>query len=234
MPDRDQIPRPARHLLYDLTGPLRRRRWNRVPGIERVPRERGIVLTFDDGPDERVTARILDALESAGARGTFFVLGERVREQPELAREVSARGHEVALHGMSHFRHDGLAAAEARAELASGAEAIEEVVGLRPRWYRPPFGRSSPELAAACDELGLGLAYWTAWGHDWEAIPARAIARRVRRSLEAGTIVLLHDSALYAQRDDAGPTVDAIPLIAAAAGDSPLITLGEAIGERAA
>src|SRR3954470_11369550 len=114
---RDAIPSPARRLLYDATAPLRRRRWDRVPGLERVPADRGAVLTFDDGPDEEVTPRVMDALEAADARGTFFVLGERVLEHPDLSREIEARGHELALHGMTHHRHDALDAAGARSEL---------------------------------------------------------------------------------------------------------------------
>jgi peptidoglycan/xylan/chitin deacetylase (PgdA/CDA1 family) len=232
---RDVIPSPARRVLYELTAPLRRRRWDRVPGVERVPADRGVVLTFDDGPDEKVTPRVMDALEGVGARGTFFVLGERVLEHPELTREIEERGHELALHGMTHYRHDALSAADAKVELTEGASALESTLGHRPRWYRPPFGRSSPELAAACGELDLELVYWTSWGHDWEPLSAARIAGKVGRDLSPGAIVLLHDSALYAERDDAQPTVDAIPIIAGSAREagSALVTLGAAVSDPA-
>lgn len=206
-----------------------------MPGVERVPAEKGVALTFDDGPDESVTRKVLDALEDVNAKGTFFVLGERVLEHPDLAREVCDRGHELALHGTTHYRHDALDDAEATRELSTGMNAIEATVGHKPRWYRPPFGRSSPQLASTCADLGLGLVYWTAWGHDWEEISATQIARRVQRDLSPGAIVLLHDSALYAQRDDAQPTVDAIAIIAEAAREygSPLVTLGAALSDPA-
>jgi peptidoglycan/xylan/chitin deacetylase (PgdA/CDA1 family) len=213
---RRAIPRPVRQRLYDWS-PSRRRRWRQTPGLRTVPPGAGAVLSFDDGPDPGCTPDVLDALRAAGAKATFFVLGVHARESPELIRRMIAEGHEVALHGMTHRRHDALPAAEMRRELADGAAAIEGVVGERPRWYRPPFGSSSPALAELCRELGMDLAYWSAWGQDWEdSTPAR-IAALVERDLEPGAIVLLHDSARYGQRDVADATVEALPPIAAAA-----------------
>jgi peptidoglycan/xylan/chitin deacetylase (PgdA/CDA1 family) len=212
---RRAIPRPLRQRLYDWS-PSRRRRWREVPGIERLPGRDAVALTFDDGPDRKFTPPLLDALAGAGARATFFVVGERLEGNEDLLHEIESQGHEIALHGMTHRRHDRLDDAEARAELTAGLAAIERAGLRRPRWYRPPFGGSSPSLADLCRELGLGLAYWSAWGQDWEAISAERISALVLRDLEPGGIVLLHDSPLYAERDDAGPTVAAIPLLASA------------------
>ena len=227
---RRAIPRPVRQLLYDLS-PSRERRWRRVPGIRQVPPSEGIVLTFDDGPDDRSTAQVLDALDASEAKATFFVLGERVREKPDLALELLVRGHEVALHGMVHRRHDTLSEPEAKKELSAGLEAIEATLQYRPRWYRPPFGRASAQLASVCEELDLGLVYWTVTGHDWEPIPAAKIARIALRDIGPGAVVLLHDSATFNPRDDAGPTIDAIPIISdwARRKGLPLASLGAAL-----
>src|SRR5664279_2811188 len=102
---RAAIPRPVRQRLYDWS-PSRRRRWREVPGLQHVPAAGGAALTFDDGPDPVFTPRLLDALEGAGATATFFVVGERIAGNEELLREVERRGHEIALHGMTHRRHD--------------------------------------------------------------------------------------------------------------------------------
>jgi peptidoglycan-N-acetylglucosamine deacetylase len=225
MPDRRQlrsaIPAPLRQWIYDRrrTG---RRQWRQAPGVETVPPSGGAVLSFDDGPDPVFTPILLDALEEAGAGATFFVVGERVAGNEELLREIEARGHEIALHGMTHRRHDGLEEAEARAELSDGLAAIEAAAVARPRWYRPPFGAASPVLSQLCGELGLGIAYWSGWGQDWDPIPAARIAALVDRDLGPGAVILLHDSALYAEREDARPTVEAIPLIAARARERSL------------
>jgi peptidoglycan-N-acetylglucosamine deacetylase len=210
------VPGPVRRRLYDWS-PGKRRRWRQAPGIETVPPAAGAVLSFDDGPDPEFTPPLLDALERAGAGATFFVVGERVAGNEELLREVEARGHEVALHGMRHRRHDRLPDAQARAELTEGLAAIEAAGVARPRRYRPPYGATSPALARFCGELGLQLAYWSSWGQDWEPIPAAQIAALVERDLEPGAVVLLHDSPLYAERRDARPTIEAIAPIAAAA-----------------
>jgi peptidoglycan-N-acetylglucosamine deacetylase len=227
---RRAIPQPVRRRLYDWS-PSRRQRWRRVPGLEAVPAGAGVALTFDDGPDPDGTPPVLDALAVAGARASFFVLGGHVAEQPELTREIAAQGHEIALHGMEHRRHDRLSAAEAERELAAGIEAIESACGRRPAWYRPPFGASSPILAEVGAKLGLELAYWSAWGQDWEESSPAHIAALVRRDLEPGAIVLLHDSARYAQRTSADATAGSIPLIAAAARDGglDLLTLSGAV-----
>lgn len=217
------LPSPLRHLLYEL-GPSRGRRWRQIPGIVRA-RTGSMVLTFDDGPDDRGTPAVLRALDAEGVKATFFVLGSRVRELPDLTREIRDRGHDLALHGMTHRPHDHLLEAEARAELEAGLAAIEEATGERPRWYRPPFGRPSEALGAACRALELELVYWSSWGYDWEPQPASRIARRVVADLDPGAIVLLHDSARYAERDDPAPTAEALaPIVRSAreAGLSPM------------
>ncbi|MGB7684211.1 MAG: polysaccharide deacetylase family protein [Solirubrobacterales bacterium] len=214
---RGAIPGSVRQRIYDRRR-SKRRAWKRAPGTETVPPGSGAALTFDDGPDPEFTPLLLDALDRSGAKATFFVVGERVGDNEALLREVQARGHEVALHGMTHRRHDGLDQEAARAELTEGLAAIESAGVTRPRRYRPPFGASSPTLARVCNELGLEIAYWSAWGQDWDPIPAARIAGLVERDLEPGAVILLHDSALYAEREDARATVEAVPLIAAAAG----------------
>lgn len=234
MPDRRQlrraIPRPIRQRLYDWS-PSRWGRWHKVPGLRRIPPGAGIALTFDDGPDEVCTPELLDVLAELGATATFFVIGERVVEDPGLAREIAERGHELGLHGMTHRRHDRLGEDEARKDLSLGLEAIERATGHRPGWYRPPYGASSPLLASICSELGLALAYWSAWGQDWEDISAAEIARLVLRDLDAGSVILLHDSPLYAEREDAKPTVESVPIIARSARDLglDLVSLGTAL-----
>jgi peptidoglycan-N-acetylglucosamine deacetylase len=212
---RGAIPWPVRQRLYDRDAG-RKRRWRLAPGVERLSDEGLAALTFDDGPGGSDTRAVLDALSTAGAPATFFVLGEHVLEQPELVHEIRDRGHELALHGMTHRRHDRLEEAEAEEDLRRGMAAIEEVGGQRPRWYRPPFGRPSPLLASICERLELTLVYWTAWGHDWEPVPSSHVARTVLRDLGPGGIALLHDSARYGQRGDARATAAAVPEIAAA------------------
>jgi peptidoglycan-N-acetylglucosamine deacetylase len=201
--------------------------WRELPGLERVPG--GIALTFDDGPDPDSTPAVLDALDAAGVRATFFVLGEQLMSHHAIARDALQRGHELGLHGFGHERHADMPGRSAADDMARGVGTFEAAVGRRPRFYRPPYGRFNDASHGACADLGLEPVYWSAWGFDWEALGPERIADLVARDLAEGAIVLLHDSPRYAPRDSALPTAEAIPLIverAAAAGVS-LGPLGE-------
>jgi peptidoglycan-N-acetylglucosamine deacetylase len=193
-------------------------RWRRFPGRERT--RSGVALTFDDGPDPDATPAVLEILDRAGVRATFFLVGEQLLVHHELGGAIAAAGHEVALHGFRHVEHEELS--QPRDDLLRGLDAVEAATGLRPVLFRPPYGRFSPSSYVAARELGLEPVYWSAWGSDWEAIPPVRIAELVRRDLASGAIVLLHDSARYAQRPSARPTVQALPEILADVGAAGL------------
>jgi peptidoglycan-N-acetylglucosamine deacetylase len=206
--------------------------WERFPGLERLdPGANRVALTFDDGPDDDATPAVLDALDAIGARATFFMLGEQLMLNPRLGQEVAGRGHEIALHGFGHAHHEDLTPTEARDDLARGLGAVEAATGSRPVLYRPPYGRLSEHSHAACLALELTPVYWSAWGEDWESIGAARIAELVSRDLADGTIVLLHDSPRYADRESAEPSAHALAPLAERAREAGLsfVTLGEAL-----
>jgi peptidoglycan/xylan/chitin deacetylase (PgdA/CDA1 family) len=214
--------------------PSRSRRWRELSGIERVPAVGQAVLTFDDGPDSSPegTPAILGALDSAGAKATFFLVGEQISESPDLVAEILDRGHEVGVHGQRHFRHDRVPTEESVADIEAGYAALVAATDFTPRFYRPPYGKLSAAGAETCRRLGLEVAYWSTWGLDWEPLSGERIARRVNRDLGDGAIVLLHDSARYAVRPSAVETARAIEEIAARASvlGLDLVTLGDACG----
>jgi peptidoglycan/xylan/chitin deacetylase (PgdA/CDA1 family) len=148
----------------------------------------------------------------------------------DVAREVVARGHEVALHGFTHQHHEDLTPQGARDDLARGLGAAEAATGRRARFYRPPYGRFTEHSYDACRKLDLEPVYWTTWGQDWDALSAERIADLVTRDLGDGTIVLLHDSTRYADRESAAPTANALAPIAERARELglSLVSLGEA------
>jgi peptidoglycan-N-acetylglucosamine deacetylase len=184
-------------------------RWRRFPGRERL--DHGYALTFDDGPDRDATPAVLEALAACGVPATFFLVGEQLQLNSELGKEIVTAGHAVGLHGFDHVGHDALP--DPRDDLVRGLDAIESACGVRPRTFRPPYGRFSEASYAACLELGLEPLYWSGWGMDWEPLPPERIAELVSRDLEPGAIVLLHDSPRYAHRPSAAPTAEAIPAI---------------------
>lgn len=210
------LPQAARERLY-AWHPGRAGRWALHPGLQRVPDAAHVVLTFDDGPAEDATPAVLDALDDAGVAATFFLLGSQARDHRDLAGELVRRGHEIALHGYDHRRHDRIDAAASSDDITRGAAAIEDVLGIRCERYRPPYGKMSDAAAATCAQLQLTVVYWSAWGLDWEEVSATRIAEVVLEQISGGSIVLLHDTARFARRRSAVPTADAVALITAGA-----------------
>lgn len=175
----------------------------RLPAVGRVATRRTaghgaaghVALTFDDGPDPASTPDFLAALDALGVRATFFVLGSMLERSPDLGRELVRRGHEVGVHGWHHRRPLYPRPGRDLAELRAAAAAVTEVCGVRPRWYRPPYGVLSSGLAAAAHRLGLRTVLWTACGRDWTAHASPdSVYRSLRPGLRGGATVLLHDS----------------------------------------
>ena len=167
----------------------------RLPGLAGVGRPGHVALTFDDGPDPESTPRFLDALEALGVRATFFVLGDGVVRHPSVARAAVRRGHELAVHGWSHDRPWLPAPADDARAVLRAADAVRELTGRRPLWYRPPYGILTSGRWAAARAAGLRPVLWTAWGRDWTAgaTPA-SVQAAVAAGLRGGGTVLLHDT----------------------------------------
>jgi peptidoglycan/xylan/chitin deacetylase (PgdA/CDA1 family) len=175
---------------------------------------RGVALTFDDGPHPEGTPATLEALRSAGAKATFFLVGEQVERRLTLAREIAAEGHELAVHG---YRHRLLLRRSPRAladDLARCAELVGEAAGREPRCYRPPYGVFSLAGLAIARRNGWVPLLWSRWGRDWArwATPG-SIAWLATNGLTPGDVVLLHDADHYSVEGSWRGTVAALPRI---------------------
>jgi peptidoglycan/xylan/chitin deacetylase (PgdA/CDA1 family) len=177
--------------------------------VQGPPGARGVVLTFDDGPDPASTLRVLEALDAARAKATFFVVARKAEEHPEIIRDIIRRGHAVGLHSYAHDRLFALrSTASVREDLQRGLRVLEGLVGQRPTLFRPPVGHTNPSIARAVDDLDLLVVGWSVSGRDGvsAADPGRVLAR-VRHGLRDGAIVLLHDAAERGGRIPAGVSV---------------------------
>ncbi len=185
-----------------------------VDALVRGPRgARGVALTFDDGPHPRWTPRILEILARRGVRATFFVVGRKVEDHPEVLRAIVDAGHGVGLHSYAHDRLFALRSERrVRDDLERGMAVLERVLGRAPTLFRPPIGHTNPRIARVVDALGLVVVGWTLGGRDGLA-RARPddVASRVRRDLRDGAIVLLHDAPERGDREPAA--VRALPVI---------------------
>lgn len=166
------------------------------PNLRRLPEAAGraVALTFDDGPDPRVTPAVLDLLDRHGARASFFCVGRRVLAHPELAAEIARRGHRVENHTFAHRAsfccHPPPAMAR---EIDRAQAAIETATARAPRYFRPPAGLGNPALEPLLAARGLTLVSWTRRAYDTVVRDPAAVYRRLVHRLEGGEILLLHD-----------------------------------------
>ena len=179
----------------------------------RIDRD-AVALTFDDGPHAEGTPAVLEELARRGATATFFLVGEQVVQRPALAHEIVAAGHEVAVHGFRHTLLLRRRVAAVADDLARAVDAIGEATGVRPTLYRPPYGILSAGALTHVRALGWRTLLWSTWGRDWERrATAQSIARRATKGLQAGDVVLLHDSDAYSSADSWRRTAAALPSV---------------------
>lgn len=191
----------------------------------------GVALTFDDGPDPRTTPLVLDRLDQLSLRATFFCLGQQVMAHPTLVGEIVARGHQVETHGFRHDHHFARSPRWVRADLDAAIEAMGQV-GVRPRWFRPPFGQTTGATMVEARRHDLRLVLWSAWGREWDEPDAGAVARRVRSGIDPGGIVLLHDADVQSPAGSSRRAAEALGSIAEDLNGKGLaaLTLDELVG----
>jgi len=152
-----------------------------------------LFLTFDDGPDPRFTPAILDILEQAGMVATFFVVGSAAVCHPQLIRRMVAQGHEVANHTWSHRHPWTLPESVARREVTGASQALADLLGRAPRYFRPPHGRLRRCMLEETAALGQTVVLWTLSGVDWGPWGRAAWISRRLDGARGRDIVLLHD-----------------------------------------
>ena len=201
------------YLLPGLAGiwpPLRR-----PLGVEdRTASGEGYALTFDDGPHAQGTPAALEILAREHVRATFFLVGEQVRRNPGVAREIVQAGHEVGLHCDRHRNLLRLTPWQVREDISRALDTIETVTERTPSLYRPPYGALNASALKIARAHGWRTVLWSDWGRDWErrATP-ESIAARVSDDARAGAVLLLHDADDYSAPDSWRRTVAALPRV---------------------
>jgi len=185
------------HALVTATGLWPRSTWL-GPNLRRLPdasAARGEVsLTIDDGPNPEVTPAVLDLLDAAGARATFFCIAAHAEAHPQLCREIVRRGHSVQNHSHRHSHTFSLLGSRGFArEIERAQDALAQITGQRPRFFRAPAGLRNPFLAPVLHELRLELVSWTRRGFDTVKHDPADVLARLTHELRAGDILLLHD-----------------------------------------
>ena len=161
-----------------------------------------VCLTFDDGPDPEITLQVLDLLEQHQAKASFFCPGEKAAAYPDIVREIARRGHTLENHSQQHSYACALYGPLRLLHEVEAAQAvITGIVGRAPRYFRAPMGLRSPLLDPVLARCGLRYVSWTRRGFDTVHRDPRKVLRRLADPLEAGDILLLHDSCRARTRD---------------------------------
>ena len=169
------------------------------------PTQRAVALTFDDGPNSTKTPLLLDILKERDVPATFFLLGERVQQNPDIVRRMTEEGHEVGNHTYSHANLNNLKASAVSSELKKTQDAIVAACGVRPTLVRPPYGATNLTTMATLANMNLSAVYWSIDTRDWKGRSSQAIVKDVLDKLTNGSIILFHDHA--AKTAEALPTI---------------------------
>jgi peptidoglycan-N-acetylglucosamine deacetylase len=179
--------------------------------------ERGVALTFDDGPVAGTTDRVLDMLAALDVPATFFCVGRNAERSPALLRRILQEGHAVGSHSLTHADPSTLSVRQLREEYVGGRAAVEQALGAAVQLFRPPHGHLSPGSLALLRPLRPSL--WSVDPEDSRGDTTRGHVEQVVGGAQAGDVVLLHDWLEQPRRHetrDRTATIDALPAAVAA------------------
>lgn len=150
-----------------------------------------VALTFDDGPSGKYTRQLLDGLYDRGVQATFLLCGYRMRDYPDLTRQICAEGHEIGYHGFTHKNMKTMSRREIAQELTDSQALLPE--GCHPVFLRPPGGCCSDAVRQVAEARNLAILNWSVDPRDWATHDTAAVERSVLKNIKDGDIVLLHD-----------------------------------------
>jgi peptidoglycan/xylan/chitin deacetylase (PgdA/CDA1 family) len=174
-------------------------------GIARGTKQ--LALTYDDGPNDPHTFRLLEILAKHNVCATFFLIGRFVQQRPDIVHEIVKARHAVGNHTFTHPLLTLKSPSEVRKELTDCRCALQDAIGENSNLFRPPFGGRRPAVLRVARELGLQPVMWNVTGYDWAAPPAEVIERKVASQIHGGNVILLHDGGHRQMGADRGQTV---------------------------
>ena len=174
-------------------------------GLKRGSKQ--IALTYDDGPNDPHTLRLLEVLARHEVHATFFMIGRYVRQRPDIVLDVARAGHVIGNHTLTHPLLIFESAAQTRTELVQCRAALTDAVGKHSNLFRPPFGGRRPVTLRIARDLGFETVMWNVTGYDWNAPSAAHVEKKVMGQMRGGDVILLHDGGHRAMGADRGPTV---------------------------
>jgi peptidoglycan/xylan/chitin deacetylase (PgdA/CDA1 family) len=165
-----------------------------------------VALTFDDGPNPPYTNQVLALLKHYSIPATFFCVGKQVAAYPDLVKQEAAAGYTIANHTWTHPVLTSLSASDIRDELSMTSDTIQKTTGVRPIYFRPPYGAYNARVFTQLNQFGFTTFLWSDGSLDWTALGPAAISRQVLSHAANGAIILMHDGG-----GDRSRTIAALP-----------------------
>lgn len=155
---------------------------------------KALYLSFDDGPNEGFTERLLDVLAENQAKATFFLLGEQIERHPDVVARMVAEGHSLGNHSYDHARFTRIPHAEQMDQIARTEALLGKFDGKSVHRFRPPSGKFPLSLLVHFAIHRGGIAYWSYDSLDYQKKPAAELVEVMRaQPPRAGDIILMHD-----------------------------------------
>ncbi len=157
--------------------------------------EKCIAVTFDDGPNPKITPKVLNVLDKFNARASFFCIGKQIKKYPDLAKKIITSGHTIGQHSFSHANSFGFFSInKVLDEINDTNQLTVRLLNKKLKLFRPPFGVTNPAIAKATKLSGLTVIGWNRRSYDTVTKSTEKIFKRITHNLQAGDIILLHDT----------------------------------------
>jgi peptidoglycan/xylan/chitin deacetylase (PgdA/CDA1 family) len=176
----------------------------------RLPRSsKKLALTYDDGPNDPHTLRLIEVLAKHGVRATFFLIGRHAQQRPEIVRELVKAGHVVGNHTYTHPQLIFQSKPQIKAQLLACQNILADALGQSSNLFRPPYGGRRPAVMQIVRELGLQPIMWSVTCYDWNPTTVERIEWHATRQIRGGDVILLHDGGNLEMGADRSQTVAA-------------------------
>jgi peptidoglycan/xylan/chitin deacetylase (PgdA/CDA1 family) len=180
---------------------------NIVSEAKLPPEKKVIALTFDDGPWPGSTAKVLDILKKNNIKSTFFVVGQNVKNYPELTKRIVTEGHTIANHTWHHWYHH-MNPQTAAYEVANTTDIIYKTTGVKTSLFRPPGGNMKNGVVDYAKSNKYAVIMWSSDSVDYSRLAVPRLINNIFRAAKPGGIVLMHDGG-----GDRSHTIKALPEI---------------------
>ncbi len=172
---------------YQVSGPTTN---NQERNLDNFKNKKLLAITFDDGPNYKVTKYLIDELEKRNARVTFFMVGNRINSQKELVKEIYEKGHTIGSHSYDHKSLTKLKENQLKQEIDTTNEIIQSITGETVKYLRPPYGNYNKDIL---NEIDMTFILWNVDTEDWKSKDKDKVCNHIITHANDGNIILLHD-----------------------------------------